>query len=51
LKDLVIGQAKINENLTKLSYNDKIIENINAKVETLCSSVKSQTSFNKMIET
>jgi len=52
LKDLVIGQAKINENLTKkLSYNDKIIENINAKLETLCSSVKGQTSFNKMIET
>jgi len=52
LKDLVIGQAKINENLTKkLSYNDKIIENINTKLETLCSSVKSQTSFNKMIET
>jgi len=52
VKDLVIGQAKINENLTKkLSYNDKTIENINAKLETLCSSVKSQTSFNKMIET
>jgi len=51
LKDLVIGQTKINENLTKkLSYDDKIIENINAKLETLCSSVKSQTSFNKMIE-
>ena len=48
MKDLVIGQAKINE---KLSYNDKIIENINAKLETLCSSIKSQTSFNKMIET
>ena len=50
MKDLVIGQAKINKNLTKkLSYNDKIIENINAKLETLCSYVKSQTSFNKMI--
>jgi len=50
LKDLVIGQAKINENLTKkLSYNDKIIENINAKLETLCSSVKSHKNFNKMI--
>ena len=36
LKDLVLGQAKINENLTKkLPYNDKIIENINAKLETL----------------
>jgi len=42
LNDLVIGQAKINENLTKkLSYNDKIIENINAKLETLCSSIQS----------
>jgi len=52
LKDLVIGQAKINMNLTKkLSYNDKIIENSNAKLETLCSPIKSQTSFNKMIET
>jgi len=52
LKDLVIGQAKINKNLTKnLSYNVKIIENIDAKLETLCSSVKSLTSFNKMIET
>ena len=52
MKDLVIGQAKINKNLTKnLSYNVKIIENIDAKLETLCSSVKSLTSFNKMIET
>jgi len=52
LKDLVIGQAKINDNLTKkLTYNDKMIENINAMLETLCSSVKSHTSFNKMIET
>jgi predicted RNase H-like nuclease (RuvC/YqgF family) len=51
LKDLVFGQAKINENLTKkLSYNDKIIENINSKLETLSSSVKNQLSFNKRIE-
>ena len=52
LKDLVLGQAKINENLTKkLSYNDKMIENINSKLENLSSSVKNQLSFNKMIET
>ena len=52
LKDLVLGQAKINENLTKkLMYNDKMIENINLKLEHLSSSVKNQLSFNKMIET
>jgi len=52
LRDLVSGQAKINENLTKkLSSNDKIIENINSKLESLSSSIKNQLSFNKMIET
>jgi len=52
LKDLVLGQAKINENLTKkLSFNDKVFENINSKLEALSSSVKNQASFNKMIET
>ena len=52
LKDLILGQAKINENITKkLSYNDKMIENINSKLENLSSSVKNQLSFNKMIET
>jgi hypothetical protein len=48
LKNLVLGQAKINKNLTKkLSYNDKIIENINTKLENQSSSVKKQLSFNK----
>ena len=52
LKDLVLGQAKINENLTKkLMFNDKMIENINSKLRNLSSSVKNQLSFNKMIET
>ena len=52
MKDLVLGQAKINENLSKkLSYNDKMIENINFKIEGLSSSIKNQLSFNKMIET
>ena len=32
-------------------YNDKMLENINSKIETLSSSVKNQLSFNKMIET
>jgi len=52
LKDLVLGQAKINENLTKnLMFNNKMLENINSKIENLSSSVKNQLSFNKMIET
>ena len=32
-------------------HNDKMIENINSKVETLSSSLKNQLSFNKMIKT
>ena len=32
-------------------YNDKMLENINSKIESLSSSVKNQSSFNKMIET
>ena len=51
LRDLVFGQAKINESLNKkLSANDKVLENVNAKVETLSSALKNQLSFNKMIE-
>ena len=39
MKDLVLGQAKINKNLTKkLASNDKILENINSKIEGLTSS-------------
>ena len=32
-------------------FNDKMIENINSKLENLSSTVKNQLSFNKMIET
>ena len=43
LRDLVFGQAKINESLNKkLAANDKISEGINAKVETLSSTLKNQ---------
>ena len=52
LRDLVFGQAKINESLNrKLATNDKILESIHAKVETLSTAHKNQLSFNKMIET
>ena len=51
-KDLVLGQVKINENLTrKLMSNDKMLENINSQIESLSSAVKNQLSCNKMIET
>ena len=51
LRDLVFGQAKINESLNKkLAANDKILESINAKVETLSSALKNQSSFNKKVE-
>jgi hypothetical protein len=40
LRDLVLGQAKINENLTKnISNNDKILEKINTKPEGLSATV------------
>ena len=52
MRDLVFVQVKINESLNrKLAANDKILESINAKVETLSSAFKNQLSFNKMIET
>ena len=52
LRDLVFGQAKINESLNKkLATNDKILEGIHAKVESLFFALKNQLSFNKMIET
>jgi len=51
-KNLVLGQVKINDNITKkLMSNDKILKNINSQIESLSSTVKNQLSFNKMIET
>jgi hypothetical protein len=40
LRDLIFGQAKNNESLNKkLAAKDKVLENINAKVETLSSAL------------
>jgi hypothetical protein len=51
LRDLVLGQAKINENLTKkISDNDKTLESINTKLEGLSATVQTQLSFNKHLE-
>ena len=52
LSELVLGQVKINENINKkLLDNDKTLESLNVKLETLSSSLKNQLSFNTMIET
>jgi len=51
LKDLVLGQAKVNENIVKkLSKNDNIFVNINTKLDGLTLSVRDQLAFNKKIE-
>jgi hypothetical protein len=50
LKDLVLSQAKIIENLIeKLIINDKMLKIMNSKIEGLTSSIKNQLSFNKRI--
>jgi hypothetical protein len=52
IKDLVFGQARINESLNKkLATNDKVLENLNSTIESFTSGMKNQLSFNKMIET
>src|SRR6185437_9339613 len=52
LRDLVYGQAKINESLQKkLATIDKSMETIHAKMDGFSTAIKNQLSFNKMIET
>jgi uncharacterized coiled-coil protein SlyX len=52
IKDLVFGQARINESLNKkLAANEKVLENLNSTIESFTSVMKNQLSFNKMIET
>jgi hypothetical protein len=51
-KDLVFGQARINECLKKkLDANEKVLENLNSTIESFTSTMKNQLSFNKMMET
>ena len=52
LRDLVYGQAKINESLQKkLAAIDKSMETIHAKMDGFSTAIKNQLSFNKMLET
>ena len=51
MRELVLGQVKINKNINKkLLANDKSLESLNVKLETLSSTLKNQSSFNKKVE-
>jgi hypothetical protein len=51
LRDLILEQARIDENISKkLAFNDKIVENINTKMDSFSSAIKDQLSYNKKIE-
>jgi hypothetical protein len=51
LRELILEQAKINDNIAKkLAANDKILENINIKMDSFSFAIKDQLSYNKKIE-
>ena len=48
LRDLILEQSRINENICKkLAFNDKVLENINTKMDRFSSAIKDQLSYNK----
>ena len=48
LRDLILEQAKINENISKkLVFNGKVLENINIKMNSFSSAINDQLSYNK----
>jgi hypothetical protein len=52
LRDLVLGQEKINESPQKKpAANVKSLETIQAKMDGISSAIKSQLSFSKILET
>jgi hypothetical protein len=51
LRDLILEQARIKKNISKkLVFNDKVLENINTKMDSFSSTMKDQLSYNKKIE-
>ena len=51
MRDLILEQAKINENISKkLVFNDKVLENINTKMDSFSAAIKDQLNYNKKIE-
>ena len=50
--DLVYSHGRMTHSIKKkLHANDKMLENINAKLDDFSSAIKNQLSFNKMLET
>jgi hypothetical protein len=50
LRDLILEQGRINDNITKmLAFNGKILEGISAKMDSFSSAIKEQMIFNKKI--
>ena len=50
LKDHVCHQSRMTDRINKkLHAHDKMLENINAKLDEFSSTLKNQLSFNKMI--
>ena len=51
MRELIAGRSKLIEGLSrKVATNDKILENINNRMDSFSSAIKNQHSFNKMIE-
>ena len=51
LRDLILEQARINENISKkLAFNDKVLENINTKMDSFSSAIKDQLNYKEKIE-
>jgi uncharacterized coiled-coil protein SlyX len=51
LRDLVADQSKLLDQMSKkVASNDKVLENINSRMDTFTSAIKNQHSFKKMLE-
>jgi hypothetical protein len=51
LRDLVAGQPRLLDQMyKKVASNDKILENINTRMDIFASAIKNQHSFNNIIE-
>ena len=47
----MLEQARINENISKkLAFNDKVLENINTKMDSFSSAIQDQLNYNKKIK-
>ena len=48
---MISNQNKVIDNMSrKIASNDKLLENINTRMDSFTSAIKNQYSFNKMIE-